>query len=85
MPTVEASEKDAVVRLRLPSKLKAKAEAKARRAGMTMSRYLRALVEADLAKQPLTLPSRAELEKAIETLEAVTERLRLAKNEKYEP
>jgi predicted DNA binding CopG/RHH family protein len=44
----EAEEKDAVVRLRLPRRLKVKAEAKARRQGMTMSSYLRTLVEADL-------------------------------------
>jgi hypothetical protein len=68
--------------LRLPSKLKAKAEAKARRDGMTMSRYLRALVEADLAKQPLSL-SRSEIVKAVETLEAVVKRLRIAKDEEY--
>jgi hypothetical protein len=84
MPTHEANDKDAVVRLRLPSRLKAGAEARARRAGMTMSRYLRALVEADLAKQPLSL-SRSEIAKAVEALEAVVERLRVAKREKFEP
>jgi antitoxin component of RelBE/YafQ-DinJ toxin-antitoxin module len=51
--TLEADDKDALVQLRIPAKLKAQAEARAKKQGMTLSRLIRTLLEEELADPKL--------------------------------
>jgi hypothetical protein len=48
MRTFEADKKESVVRLLIAPDLKKKAEVRAKRQGMTLSKYIRTLIEEDL-------------------------------------
>jgi hypothetical protein len=65
--THELEHKGDIIRLRIPPELKAKAERRAARQGMGLSKYLRTLIEEDLAP-PVTAETLRRLRQTYEVI-----------------